>query len=59
MKGKCTRVAGVGIRLDGALGDLQIVLSGDLVEGVFTTAEKLAGIAMAIGEFSIGGVDCN
>lgn len=46
-KGGCTRIAGVSIRLDGALGDFQIVLCSDLVEGVFPAAKKLASIAMA------------
>ena len=46
--GRLTRVALVGVCLDVPLGDLQVLLAGDLVEGVLATAEELAGIAMAI-----------
>ena len=41
-----TRVTSVGIRLGGALGDLEGVLGDDLVEGVFAAAEQLAGVTM-------------
>jgi len=38
----------IGVCLDVPLGDLQILLTGDLVEGVLATAKELASIAMAV-----------
>jgi len=42
-----TGVAGVVIRLQLALCDLEVVLGDDLVEGEGTAAEDLAGVTMA------------
>lgn len=42
-------VAVVGIGLQPALGDLQGGFGNDLVEGVATAAELLAGVAVAVG----------
>jgi hypothetical protein len=42
-----TRVTLVGVRFESALGDPEIVSRDDLVQRVFTTAQDLAGAAMA------------
>lgn len=51
--GNCvlTRVTLVGVALDcvGALGDLEVGLGNDLVEGEGTAGEDLAGVAVARG----------
>lgn len=46
--GKLTGVTLIGVCLDVPLGDLQVLLVGDLVESVLATAEELTGIAMAV-----------
>lgn len=43
-----TRVTLVGVRLDIALGDLQVAFVRHLVHGVFATRENFAGVAVAI-----------
>ena len=53
MQGERTRVTGVGIRLDGTFGDFEVILVGDLVQGVLAAAEELAGIAVAGGDVSV------
>lgn len=46
--GKLTRVTVIGVGLSLSLGDLQVLLIGNLVEGVLATTKELASIAMAI-----------
>ena len=43
-----TRVAVVGVGLDVPFGNLDVILTDDLVEGKGTTAELLAGVAVAV-----------
>lgn len=45
---RLTRVTGVGIGLGFTLGNFEGVLVDDLIEGAFTTAENLAGPAVAM-----------
>lgn len=43
-----TRVTFVGVLLDGAFGDFEVLLAYDLVHGVLAAAEDLARIAVAV-----------
>lgn len=43
-----TGITLIGISLEVPLGDLEIVLVGDLVEGVLAAADELASIAVAV-----------
>ena len=56
--GTLTRVSLVGIRLGGTLGDLKVLLADDLVESIFTAAEDLASIAVAMGLSAVYSVRC-
>ena len=47
MGGEFTGIAGVSVRLGGALGDLDVALVRHLVQGVFAAGEEFAGIAVA------------
>lgn len=47
--GGYTAIALVGVGFQVALGDLEVVLGDDGVEGAFTAGEELAGVAVAGG----------